>query len=73
MIQYEITPCSPEAHLFEVKIHIASPDPLGQSCYLPAWIRGSYMIRDFARHILTLKAESSAGPVRAIKTDKQTW
>ncbi len=31
------------------------------------------MIRDFARHILTLKAESNAGPVRAIKTDKQTW
>lgn len=73
MIHYEISLLSPEAHLFEVKIKIADPDPVGQTFYLPAWIRGSYMIRDFARHIVTLKAETRDGSVKVQKTDKQTW
>ena len=40
---------------------------------LPAWIPGSYMIRDFAKHVVTLAAESGGEPVRATKRDKQTW
>ncbi len=44
------------------------------SLRLPAWIPGSYMIRDFARHIISLKAtDASDKPVVVTKTDKQTW
>jgi predicted metalloprotease with PDZ domain len=41
---------------------------------LPAWIPGSYMIRDFARNIISLEASDATDkqlPVR--KLDKQTW
>ena len=31
------------------------------------------MIRDFAKHVVTLAAESGGEPIRATKRDKQTW
>ncbi len=41
--------------------------------YLSSWIRGSYMIRDFARNIITIEAFSKHTPAPARKLDKQTW
>ncbi len=73
MIHYQVQPVSPQAHLFEVVLRIARPAPEGQVLTLPAWIPGSYMIRDFARNIVTLHASSGGKRVAAEKTDKQTW
>ncbi len=73
MIRYHIQPISPEAHLFHVRLQIAEPDAKGQRLTLPAWIPGSYMIRDFARHIVMLKASSQGHPVDSWKVDKQSW
>ncbi|NTV10935.1 MAG: M61 family metallopeptidase [Zoogloea sp.] len=72
-IRHTIAPVHPEAHLFEVTCTVADPDPAGQVFSLPAWIPGSYMIREFARNIVTLRAESGGKPVPVIKTDKHTW
>ena len=52
---------------------IAHPDPAGQVVSLPAWIPGSYMIREFARNIVWLKASSKKKAVATEKTDKATW
>ena len=73
-IRYSIVPKQPAAHLFEVTITVADPDPSGQRFMLPVWIPGSYMVREFARNIVTLRAVNEAGrKVRVEKTDKQTW
>lgn len=82
-IQYRILPVDPAAHLFEVELAIAQPDPEGQQLKLPAWIPGSYMIRDFARHIVQIeafrlplgktRAGSRAAGVPMHKLDKHTW
>ncbi len=72
-IQYTITPSSPEAHLYEVVCSIQKPDPGGQIVYLPAWIPGSYMIRDFAKNITEISATSNNQPISLSKQDKQTW
>jgi len=40
---------------------------------MPAWIPGSYMIRDFARNLLSIAAEQAGRPVAIEKLDKQTW
>ncbi|MDO9597855.1 MAG: PDZ domain-containing protein [Azoarcus sp.] len=72
-IRYFIRPLRPEAHLFEVSCTVSDPDPAGQRFSLPAWIPGSYMIREFARHIVSLRAESAGEPVRLDKLDKHTW
>ncbi len=72
-IRYRIQPKRPEAHLFEVSCKVADPDPAGQRFALPAWIPGSYLIRDFARHIVAIHAASRGAPVALAKTDKHTW
>jgi len=72
-IHYTIVPSNPAAHLFEVTCTIAHPDPSGQQLWLPAWIPGSYMIRDFAKNVLTLQASNHSGEVAVSKLDKQTW
>lgn len=72
-IRYTIFPKRPEAHLFEVRCTVVDPDPQGQVFALPAWAPGSYMIRDFARHFVSIRAESARRPVALEKTDKHTW
>lgn len=72
-IFYHIQPASPEAHIFTVEMRVPNPNPEGQVLTLPAWIPGSYMIRDFAKNIVTLSAASGDAPLPVAKTDKQTW
>jgi predicted metalloprotease with PDZ domain len=72
-LQYSIRPVDPAAHLYEINLLIAAPDPGGQLLTLPAWIPGSYMIRDFARNIVTIAAKSASGDVLINKLDKQSW
>jgi len=73
-LRYAIFPADPGAHLFQVSLELDDPDPLGQAFALPAWIPGSYLVRDFARHIVRLRALDPAGRrVRVAKTDKHTW
>ncbi|MCC6608591.1 MAG: M61 family metallopeptidase [Burkholderiales bacterium] len=72
-VRYRIFPRSPEAHLFEVSVTVDAPDPAGQRFVLPAWIPGSYMVREFARHVVTIRARHGRRPVRLRKLDKHTW
>jgi hypothetical protein len=58
-IQYTVWPADPHGHRFQVKLHIANPDPGGQIVQMPAWIPGSYLIRDFSKHIETIEAFST--------------
>ncbi len=73
LIQYSIRPSFPEAHIFSVTLIVKQPDETGQVLSLPSWIPGSYMIRDFARHIVSIRAYCGAEPVALSKLDKQTW
>jgi len=74
VIQFRITPKDPHAHLFEVVCVVPEPAPSGQRFSLPAWIPGSYMIRDFARNVVRVWAsDEDHRPLRVRKVDKQTW
>lgn len=72
-IYYELILHAPEAHLFEVTLTINCPDPEGQVLWLPTWIPGSYLIREFSRHIVTIFAESEGRPINISKLDKYRW
>ncbi len=72
-IRYQIIAASPGAHLLHVVCHIPEPDPQGQIVTLPAWIPGSYLLREFARHIVWLKAECAGRQVAVRKLDKASW
>lgn len=72
-VRYSIQPSNPEAHLFTVICTVADPDPEGQRLSLPTWIPGSYLVREFARHVVRISARGGARPLALHKIDKNTW
>jgi predicted metalloprotease with PDZ domain len=65
-IQYTVWPADLNSHHFHVKLHIANPDSNGQILQMPAWIPGSYLIRDFSKQIESIEAYSIAGTRKKI-------
>ncbi len=72
-VHYRVLPADPAGHLFSVELTVRQPASEGQLFSLPAWIPGSYMIRDFAKNIVTIEAECGNQGVALKKLDKQTW
>jgi predicted metalloprotease with PDZ domain len=72
MITYRIELHDLHAHQYRVTLTVRNPDPQ-QRLSLPVWIPGSYMVRDFARHLSHLDARQGDEPVRLIQLDKTTW
>lgn len=72
-LHYAIRPADPGAHVFHVVCRVEDPDPAGQLFMLPAWIPGSYMIREFARNIVRISAVAGGRKVALAKLDKHTW
>ncbi len=73
MIEYRVGSRNPAAHYFDIELHIDAPAPEGQLLRLPAWIPGSYMIRDFARNIVEIEAETMGRPVPLQAIDKSSY
>lgn len=67
--------CFPDlaGHRIQVSLHIPKPDPEGQELFLPAWIPGSYLIRDFSRQIESLSATADKKTVAVQKLDSHRW
>ena len=72
-ILYSLTPADPAGHRFKIALTIQRPDPAGQRLSLPAWIPGSYLIRDFARQIETIDACCGDTTVDIRKTGNHSW
>lgn len=72
-VRYVVAAADPRAHLFAVRCLIAKPDPQGQVFRLPSWLRGSYLVRDFAKHVQDLRASSAGKPVEIVRLDKRSF
>ncbi len=72
-IHYTIQPTDPHAHLFDIQVRIDKPDPRGPVFYLPVWIPGSYMVREFARHLEAVTAEVAGRTHPVTKLTKTRW
>ncbi|GGO70371.1 M61 family metallopeptidase [Bowmanella pacifica] len=74
-LNYQVDLSLRKRHLFHVTLQIPAHAQQALNISLPAWIPGSYMIRDFAKHIISIKARSAQNgaslPLR--KQDKQHW
>ena len=70
---YTIRPKDLGAHLYEVRLTVAAPDPAGQVFAIPAWIPGSYMIRDYAKHVVAIRAEADGRSLELQQLDKSRW
>ena len=60
------------AHLYRVTLTIARP-AADQRVALPVWIPGSYLVREFSRHLQHLKARQGERAVALTQLDKCTW
>ncbi len=73
-IHYQIIPFDLNNHLFKVVLSFTSQKDKNYQLSLPAWLPGSYMIRDFAKNVIQLSAKSNAGKaLELVKLDKQNW
>lgn len=72
-VVYDVKYPEPGAHIYRVTCRISDPDPEGQTVSMPAWVPGSYMIRDFAGHVIAVEAESAGEHVALRKLDKSRW
>jgi predicted metalloprotease with PDZ domain len=61
-----------DRHLFEVECRIDQPSE-EQRFTLPAWIPGSYLLRDFARHVVHVEARSGRDPLPVEKIGAGEW
>jgi len=75
-IQYTIWSADLHGHRFHVKLRIENPSPNGQILQMPAWIPGSYLIRDFSKQIETIEAFALAKPNETLvleRIDNDQW
>lgn len=72
-VRYRIAVSEADAHLYEVQVTIDEPDASGARIAMPAWIPGSYLIRDYSRNVVSIRAEADGVGVALEKLDKRTW
>ncbi len=72
-IAYKISLDYLTKHLLNIECRIKTSNSEGQLVSLPAWVPGSYMIRDFGKLVVLLQAECNGQNVPTVKVDKNTW
>lgn len=71
-VRYTVSIAQPREHLFDVRCRVERPDPQGQVFLLPSWLRGSYLMRNFARHVVDVSAECEGAAVAVERLDKRS-
>ena len=71
-VHYSVDASDVHAHLFRITLTIARPAK-NQRVSLPVWIPGSYMVREFSKHLQKLRAEQNGKAVAIAQLDKCTW
>lgn len=70
--RYRIELAEPAAHRYRVTLTLASP-AAEQDFSLPVWIPGSYMVREFAKHLSRLGARQGGRELPVEQLDKASW
>jgi predicted metalloprotease with PDZ domain len=69
---YTVEIADPHAHLYRVSLSIPSP-AARQRVSLPVWIPGSYLVREFSRHLQSLDARQGTQSCAVRSVDKCSW
>ncbi len=74
-ISYTISMSKPATHLLEVEMRLNwATMPAKTELKMPVWTPGSYLIREYARHVEDFAAQDSSGNALTWqKTNKNTW
>ena len=69
---YRVELAQPAAHRYRVTLSLDQPSA-GQVLALPVWIPGSYLVREFAKHLQHLSARQGGKPCALTQLDKASW
>jgi predicted metalloprotease with PDZ domain len=74
-ISYTVSMSKPWTHLLEVEMRVRwSAMPQDLDLKMPVWTPGSYLVREYSRHVQDFAAKDDAGNTLAWeKTSKNTW
>ncbi len=74
-IAYTVSMPLPATHLLEVEMRIKHAKmPARLSLKMPVWTPGSYLVREYARHVQDFSVKSSGGAALTwAKVNKNTW
>ena len=71
-VHYRVEVLDVRRHLFQVTLTLQRPQAT-QVLQLPVWIPGSYLVREFARHVHAMDAQQKGRACVITQTDKCSW
>jgi predicted metalloprotease with PDZ domain len=71
-VHYAVDASDVHAHLYRITLTVAKPAK-HQTLSLPVWIPGSYMVREFSKHLQKLGAHQAGKALAITQLDKHTW
>jgi len=70
---YEVALPQPANHFFEVSLHVANWSAPTCELKMPVWTPGSYLVREYARHVQEFAARAGDRPLAWSKQSKNHW
>ena len=72
-ISYQVAMPNPESHLFEVTLHLQGYSLSSINLKMPVWTPGSYLVREYAKHLQDFSAFSQDKALIWHKISKNHW
>ena len=72
-INYQVGMSNPQAHLFEVTLHLEDYSLSTLDLKMPVWTPGSYLVREYAKHLQDFSANSNDKALSWRKIGKNHW
>jgi predicted metalloprotease with PDZ domain len=72
-IKYTISMEAPHTHIFNVKIEVDGHIGNHIDFKMPVWTPGSYLVREFAKNIISVSASNKNSNLEVDKISKNTW
>ncbi len=72
-IQYSVAMPNPESHLFEVTLRLAGWSEPVLDLKMPVWTPGSYLVREYARHLQDFRSQGGERALPWRKQSKNHW
>ncbi|UOQ68240.1 M61 family metallopeptidase [Hymenobacter volaticus] len=72
-LRYTLAMPAPQTHYFEVDMSLGGFGKQYTDLKMPVWAPGSYLVREFARHVEGFQAKAGGQNLRIEKINKNTW
>jgi predicted metalloprotease with PDZ domain len=72
-INYQVAMPNPQTHLFEVTLHLKGYSSSVLDLKMPVWTPGSYLVREYAKHLQDFSAQSDDKALIWRKVGKNHW